>query len=731
MTIPKHQNPSDNRTAHAPYNFVPLPHKVVTVLSQEEIEQAEQDGTLDVLLDERLPPHNRYIEGRHSGYFEVTLTTETPLYIRAPLTLDEFSQRQSEDQPSNFREQAKNKPDFFYTNSQTRLPVIPGSSLRGMLRNLVEIVGYGKMQWVTQKRLFFRTVDNSAIGTHYRNRMGNDKIEAGFLRRTDTGYAIVVCRHLRVHREQLGGANGANLYTPQNRTKIPKWGVNPNQPSQYKSVWVFPNGKFVETIYYDDSQEGTIPGILVITGDVPGKKKEFVFLLDSTEDIEVPQEMLDRFNDDDQITQYQQKAFPTDKPSPNARKRNGMLQESPSDPGEPVFFLRENGTLTFLGRAGMFRLPYHQSPYDLIPTELRRPLDIDWAEAMFGYVKGDEVSFPQGHRLRAYASRISVTDATLAPQNQQDLSEGTVTPGILSTPKPTSFQHYLVQDTDQKDQLKHYGSDGTTIRGHKLYWHHGRISASDLNQEGVSENSTQHTQFRPVKPGISFTFRIYFENLSKEELGLLAWVLMLPGRDGVQYRHKLGMAKPFGMGAVKLDPQLYLVVRSERYRTLFHDTGWELGESDESERLESLCLDFEQTLMQEIGEQHQRLCPVGRIKELLALLEWHEDSSPKSHMGLEQFKQRRVLPTPTRESFIQPNDKVEGKVIDIQGGNVIFEITDAPDERMIGIIPVDKLEGRQYRVDAAVSAIIEQIEEHLEDDEILIYCRPKPKKKKG
>jgi predicted protein tyrosine phosphatase len=67
----------------------------------------------------------------------------------------------------------------------------------------------------------------------------------------------------------------------------------------------------------------------------------------------------------------------------------------------------------------------------------------------------------------------------------------------------------------------------------------------------------------------------------------------------------------------------------------------------------------------------------------------------------------------------------------MQQGDVIFEITDAPDERMIGIIPVDKLEGRQYRVDAAVSAIIEQIEEHPEDDEILIYCRPKPKKKKG
>jgi CRISPR/Cas system CSM-associated protein Csm3 (group 7 of RAMP superfamily) len=204
---------------------------------------------------------------------------------------------------------------------------------------------------------------------------------------------------------------------------------------------------------------------------------------------------------------------------------------------------------------------------------------------------------------------------------------------------------------------------------------------SDLNQEGVSENSTQHTQFSPVKPGISFTFRIYFENLSKEELGLLAWVLMLPGRDGVEYRHKLGMAKPFGMGTVKLEPQLFLVERPVRYSRLFSDTGWALGESDESERLESLFLDFEQALMQEIGEQHQRLYSVERIKELLALLEWHEDdpgAEEKRYMQTEnEYRERPVLPTPAtvankigriirqqtkQERTLQSGSEIRGKV---------------------------------------------------------------------
>lgn len=50
----------------------------------------------------------------------------------------------------------------------------------------------------------------------------------------------------------------------------------------------------------------------------------------------------------------------------------------------------------------------------------------------------------------------------------------TITPSILASPKPTTFQHYLVQTSDEKPELKHYASQpnqDTVIRGHKLYWH--------------------------------------------------------------------------------------------------------------------------------------------------------------------------------------------------------------------------------------------------------------------
>ena len=62
--IPKHYNPTrtrrDGSWAYAPYNFVPLPEKVVLVDS--------------------IPAQDVYTG--NTGYIECSLTTESPLYTR-------------------------------------------------------------------------------------------------------------------------------------------------------------------------------------------------------------------------------------------------------------------------------------------------------------------------------------------------------------------------------------------------------------------------------------------------------------------------------------------------------------------------------------------------------------------------------------------------------------------------------------------------------------------------
>jgi CRISPR-associated protein (TIGR03986 family) len=120
------------RTAIAPYNFVPLPQQVV---------RADPAWYREA--------HASYRRNHFTGRIHCTLTTETPVFVRCGLTAVELAAGK----------EAKNQPDFFYQNPVSKQPVIPGSSLRGLLRSLVEIASHSKIDRVTDRqRYFYRAV---------------------------------------------------------------------------------------------------------------------------------------------------------------------------------------------------------------------------------------------------------------------------------------------------------------------------------------------------------------------------------------------------------------------------------------------------------------------------------------------------------------------------------------------------------------------------------------------
>jgi CRISPR-associated protein (TIGR03986 family) len=688
MTIlqpwPEHQNPDSEHVASAPYNFVPLPEKVIPA-----VENAED-----------LPDHDRYYPNRYSGYFDVTLTTRSPLYIRGPIAAKDLPRQESKD--------IKDNPAFFHTGDENR-PVIPGSSLRGMLRAVLEIASYSKIQWVSKKQLFFRTVDNTVIGDYYRNKMVNH-IETGFLVRRGETYCIRVCSMARVWRSTI-------LYNSTRPNQVPPW---QGQPGQYAPVWVRikpgaagkPN--IVKELSYQE-HSGMVRGCLVITGNAPRKKKEFVFLLptDDAEEIPVSDDIISRFHDDDQITQWQEDAFSINQPAPNYRERKGMLGKAPTAPGDPIFFLRENGKLTFIGRAQMFRLPYEHSPFDLVDPALHSPKHIDYAEALFGFVRTrdelkelekDGEKILQGDKRRAYAGRVVVTDAVLRSDPANIWLAEAFTPRILATPKPTAFQHYLTQQhPDNKKLLDHYDSrppesDKTTIRGHKLYWHQALGTDQGLTPEQirdaieetgeVSRDDTQHTNFKPLQPGVEFSFRVYFENLSDRELGALCWALHPNGEPDRRYCHHLGMGKPLGMGAMELHARLHLINRSRRYEKLFNDSGdnWQLGEGlAVPDVLTRLTRSFEKHMLEQLNTfpACNRLADMRRIAMLLKLLEWpgyraekdgdlyleaegHPNTRYMTIQPRNEYRDRPVLPDPTKfdASYFQNKSRPQDPQVD-------------------------------------------------------------------
>jgi len=619
--MPRHINPEvATRIAKAPYNFVPLPNKIFTV---------EQGIEVNGKKVQPWKMHDQFVTGTRSGWIDLKITTLTPLFIRGPLT-------QSNGEWDRLDARLRSEP---YVNKND-VPVIPGSSLRGMIRNIVEILSFSKIMPVTAEKPFFRTVAADRIGIAYRNRMiqGDQKPQGGYVRKIGNQWNIVPSVEvLRVHRDKLNNCD-LNIPISQSTKYYPSW------DGQQKPCWFKRSLKsWLVEDFSLDQQVGWEEGILVLTGSAPNKKYEFVFVGEvSAKLMRIPEGIWQRFHDDDQITQWQERAFVKDMPSRGCRKAKGYLRD-----GEPVFYLTDELVkskdnpegLLFFGRAQMFRFPYDRSPLDLIPEELKN-VEYDIAEILFGKVSQKE----------NIKSRVFFEDA-VAVDNETGWFEEIMVPHILASPKVTCFQHYLTQDGNKrKEELTTYlAGDHTTIRGTKHYWHrwddNQRLDTVKENKDydillndlqSISPHDKQHTIIRPVKDKVKFNGRIHFENLTDIELGVLLAALRLP--EGCA--HKLGMGKPLGLGSIQIDSQLSLADRITRY-SCWENVGIQYSDTiDFINVFESKMLAHAKSSEEAMDETKSGLQTIGRLQALFHLLRWQTKPhfSSTAYQQLEQFR---------------------------------------------------------------------------------------------
>jgi CRISPR-associated protein (TIGR03986 family) len=666
--VPEFIKDDKPRRAVAPYNFVELPEKVVEA--------------------EPLPSGDRYHLNRHTGTIECTLTTESPIYIRCGLTTEEFKQKQEKE--------AKYFSDFFYTDSATKLekPVLPGSSLRGMLRTLVEIVSFSKIEKVSgHQRLFFRAVGSNhkkeSWGKEYKQYVNPQIIKAGYLKKDREIWYIQPA--VEKNGITFAWVEESELTNLPKFKKFDEQGYKPQYfDVSYDSLEqkkIKKNGKLIAEPWFASNinlQEINLTGKLVTSGNMKQTEDDnsprcnhcIVFTVDKkAKPLPIDDTAIEHYRN--ALTDFQ-KASPFDKDW-------GVLEED-----RPVFYYHDgkSETVGFVGQSPNFRIPYSPegnghatTVLDFIPKNLRDLVLIDLADAIFGWVKqeSENEKLPKGFDKQR-ASRIFVTDG-LYESNQNGIwySETPVTPQILSEPKPSYFPHYLVQPSADKSELKHYASEPVTktvIRGHKLYWHKGSnpdfklpppptpkkvidLQKKVLDTHTSQVSDTQTTQIKPIKQGVVFKFDIYFENLSDVELGALLWVLDIAKNDN--YRLSLGMGKPLGLGAVKIEPTLHLSRRQKRYEKLFDsNNSWEKGEIESSKDLGNYVSKFENYMLEKLNHtgDFKNLC---RIKMLLAMLSWPgitdvenntrymeitRDKKPRIGDDPNEYKQRPVLPDP-------------------------------------------------------------------------------------
>lgn len=706
----------DKRIASAPYNFVPLPEKVV------------EAGTVA-----DLPCHDCFLDSsanRHTGYFEVTLETRSPLYVRAALTrkeFDEAEQQMAKPAPVNydFTKNPKNKADFFgrkprsVEDANNRAPdyrpVIPGSSLRGMLRQMLEVGSYSKMDAnrVANKRYIYRSVgDQSAIGASYREQMlgpeksgGRDlhfdypspNLKGGYLKVLNDGWGIQPAKEW----SESGGSLESFVHVEYEKA-LP-FIKSQGKQQVHKSLFVKPASRenpprrrigrknlILNVAVTDEITDQQAPGLKAVTvvesGHMEGGIKKHwhcaIYEVDNSKiPIPIPPKMWQDYVEDSDL-------------------KRGYDTRPLKNDQDPLFYLVDSaGNLIYFGSTQFFRLRHKYSTHDYLPQEIRKPETLDFGDAIFGYIDKDK-SQKQGTKDRAYASRINVTDAIYwSSDDVKWLDESATTkPPILASPKPTAFQHYLVQKDPKSRELKHYSSKPVTetvVRGFKYYWHQGRVTGNELKPQSGSagldaqgnpeKSSTQHTQMRPVDSGAQFTFRIYFENLSDQELGALCWVLKPVGADNSrEYCHTLGMGKPFGMGALKLSATLHRNNRQDRYGKLFSDAddNWFSGYDDGIDDFSDYTKAFEKFILEELGVFEtgscERLYQLERIATLLKMMEWQgyraiypaspgnryltDESRPNTRymtIDKQEYRQRPVLPAPLDFDEERPSDLCE------------------------------------------------------------------------
>ena len=675
MRLPQHRNPTRREDAAlAPYNFVALPEAVVQVdfAPQEQVYAGE---------------------GRFTGQIVCELKTESPLYTRAALEQGEYDEQSR--RKGKKRGLRDDKADFFYVDPASKEPVIPGSSLRGMIRALVEIASYAKVSSVADAPLVYRSMDATSHGLHYRERLVefngtgyNAKgrqvrlytplMQGGYMHQLGDGsweihparkidgatFARIGHRELRRLERDLtplsGCRNAATIY------------FRPDA-YDYKDV----RGGFLRIkkarVIRASAQprQGLLEGALTRSGPMPTKRSEAVVYPEDAQasPIRVPEWMVEAY--EAQISQEQERLLGP----------RGVLNE-----GQPVFYLMEDGELVFFGHTMMMRLPYRQTPKDFIPESLRNPEERDLAEAIFGFVGERKLAREgeDGDKEQAWAGRVFFGDARLSPgQDDWRLQAEPIVPQILASPKPTTFQHYLVQRNPDpfragttrdgrpryRKELADYTATAPTesvLRGHKLYWHKGPVGAEAIREDPVKvkapDEDSQHTMVSPVRAGVTFKFTIQFENLDKVELGALLWALTLPGEEGKTYRHKLGMGKPLGMGSVRLQPTLLMSDRPSRYRQLFLEDNWHIAQAEECDRSGFLDAFTDFVLAKMDADERgpaSKLTDLPRIQMLLRLLEWPgpppattryleiERPDPNRRRGkINEYRNRPVLPSP-------------------------------------------------------------------------------------
>ena len=173
---------------------------------------------------------------------------------------------------------------------------------------------------------------------------------------------------------------------------------------------------------------------------------------------------------------------------------------------------------------------------------------------------------------RNVASRIRVTDLECLEEDPEKcFGKKPVTLQPLSQPKfnPEFYMKKPAEDAVFWTYEYYVDSKGVVhkntagINGRKFYWHHADFDMRKCTAEPDRMNKT----IRPLNQNICFKGKIYFQDLSEKELNTLCYLINAGDDAGLKQKkhgYKLGAAKPLGFGSVAMHVDQVLLRQMEK-----------------------------------------------------------------------------------------------------------------------------------------------------------------------
>ena len=454
----------------APYNFVPLNKEVFYPSWADEV-------SLDVPF-----------EDGESGIIDIKIQAISPIFIR----------------------DSKNE-EYFLNHNNTEY--IPGSSIKGSIRTILDVIGYSKFS-LSDKQLSYRDLNHPS---YKKKAMNGDKIHMGWMRKLADIWEI----------EDLGTVTASN-----SRIKY-------SEMEEYLGASIVKQIRFKREAFEkykvlnDRNILSTPNGTIVFTGTV-GKKKTREFLF--------PQHVIKTHTLSKNVVKTFKQAYYIGEVDENKNWKNLWSKELKKGKKIPVFFqLNHVGEVQHFGLSMLYKLPYEHTLKELVEKYQNYDENkADLSETIFGYT----------NKNSALKGRVQFSHFKI--DKKVSSNKKAILP--LSSPRATFFPSYIEQNPEKNGKIKGhyitYDNPNAVLRGFKFYPLQKNTTYTD---QICKSHPKVCTSFYPLEKGSTFKGKIRFFNLKKAELGALLAALTIC--ENKQSYHKIGMGKPYGFGTVKITCQ--------------------------------------------------------------------------------------------------------------------------------------------------------------------------------